>query len=77
MYYRFTFSFPENDVRNYFNFKFGEYSGNPRNLALFPEALSPPVPGYPTLSSDLMARIWNNVPELQNASTRKWANEIP
>ena len=47
--------------------------------------IHPPVPGYPTLASNLMARVWNNVPELQNASTlaaarrisRKWAKEIP
>merc|ERR1740129_1222945 len=28
-----------------------------------------PVPGYPTLSTNIMARIWNAVPGLQHAST--------
>lgn len=44
-----------------------------------------PVPGYPALSTNIMARIWNTVPGLQNASTlgaakslaKKWAKEIP
>ena len=43
------------------------------------------VPGYPTLSTNIMARIWNAVPGLQQASTlgtanslaKKWAKEIP
>ena len=44
-----------------------------------------PVPGYPTLSTNIMARIWNAVPGLQTASTlgaakslaKKWARDIP
>ena len=44
-----------------------------------------PVPGYPTLASNLMARVWNSLPELQNATTlgaaraisKKWAKGIP
>jgi len=44
-----------------------------------------PVPGYPTLSTNIMARIWNAVPGLQDASTlgavkslaKKWAKDIP
>ena len=44
-----------------------------------------PVPGYPTLSTNIMARIWNAVPGLQHASTlgaakslaKKWARDIP
>ena len=43
------------------------------------------VPGYPTLSTNIMARIWNAVPGLQHATTlgaakslaKKWAKEIP
>jgi hypothetical protein len=44
-----------------------------------------PVPGFQTLASNLMARVWNDIPELQHASTlaaaktisRKWAKQIP
>ena len=44
-----------------------------------------PVPGYPKLASNLMARIWNDIPELQNATTlsaarvisKKWAKGVP
>ena len=44
-----------------------------------------PVPGYPTLAVNVMARIWNSIPELENASSvgaamsisRKWARTIP
>ena len=47
--------------------------------------IQPPVPGYPSLASNLMARVWNSIPALQNASTlgaakdisRKWAKNIP
>ena len=47
--------------------------------------IRPPVPGYPNLATNIMARIWNDVPGLQNASTisaakfisRKWAKNIP
>ena len=43
------------------------------------------VPGYPILSTNIMARIWNVVPGLKHASTvgvakslaKKWAKEIP
>jgi hypothetical protein len=44
-----------------------------------------PVPGYPALASNLMARVWNNIPELHSATTlgaaraisRKWAKKVP
>ena len=44
-----------------------------------------PVPGYPLLASNIMARVWNNIPELHKASTlgaakcisRKWAKGLP
>ena len=44
-----------------------------------------PVLGYPNLASNLMARVWRNIPALQNASSlgaarailRKWARAIP
>ena len=44
-----------------------------------------PVPGYPALASNLMAGIWNDIPEFQIASnlaaaksiSRKWAKNIP
>ena len=47
--------------------------------------IQPPVPGYPNLSSNLMARVWNSIPALQNASSlaaakvilRKWSKDIP
>ena len=43
------------------------------------------VQGYPTLSTNIMARIWNVVPGLQHATTlgaakslaKKWAKDIP
>ena len=43
------------------------------------------VPGYPTLSTNIMARIWKAVPGLQHESTlgaaksfaKKWAKDIP
>ena len=44
-----------------------------------------PVPGYPNLATNLMARLWNSMPELQCASSlsaarntsQKWAKHIP
>ena len=47
--------------------------------------IRPPVPGFPMLASNIMARIWNDVPDLQNATTltaakrvsRNWAKGIP
>ena len=47
--------------------------------------ICPPVPGYQTLPSNIMARIWNSIPGLQTARTlgsvktlvRKWAQTIP
>ena len=44
-----------------------------------------PVPGYPTLAVNVMARIWNSIPELENAFSvgaamsisKKWARTIP
>ena len=49
------------------------------------QEIQPPVPGYPNLASNLMARVWNSIPALQNACTlgaakeisRKWARNIP
>ena len=47
--------------------------------------IRPPVPGYPMLSSNIMSRIWNDIPMLQNATTlaaaktisKNWAKRIP
>ena len=47
--------------------------------------IRPPVPGYPTMAANVMARVWNSVPGLENASSvgaakalsRKWAKSIP
>ena len=47
--------------------------------------ICPPVPGYQTLPSNLMARVWNSVPGLQSAKSlgkakslaRIWARTIP
>ena len=47
--------------------------------------LRPPVPGYPNLATNIMAKVWNSVPELHEARTlgaarataRKWARGIP
>ena len=47
--------------------------------------VSPTVPGFHTLPSNIMTRIWNSVPELQTATTlgkaksiaRLWARTIP
>ena len=44
-----------------------------------------PVPGYPRLATNLMAKVWNAIPELRMAQTlgsaksvaRKWARNIP
>ena len=44
-----------------------------------------PVPGYDTLATNLMARVWNDIPELHDAPnlsaakriSRKWAQGIP
>ena len=49
------------------------------------QEIRPPVPGYPNLATNIMAKIWNSVPDLRNASTigtaksisRKWAKTIP
>ena len=43
-----------------------------------------PVPGYPKMATNLMARVWNDVPDLHSASTlaaakrisQKWAKNI-
>ena len=43
-----------------------------------------PVPGYPLLASNIMARVWNSVPGLRSATSlgeasskvRKWAMSI-
>ena len=73
-------------------------SMNPLGQCLFRERLSlrstrstatdeilQPVPGYPMLASNHMARLWNCIPELWKAATlcearaisRKWAKTIP
>ena len=47
--------------------------------------IRPPVPGYPYLATNVMARVWNEIPELHTANTlgaaraicRKWAKTIP
>ena len=46
--------------------------------------IRPPVPGYPTLAANVMSRVWNSVPGLENASSlgaakaisKKWAKSI-
>ena len=48
------------------------------------ENICPPVPGYQTLPSNIMARIWNSIPGLQTASSlgsvktlvKKWAQTM-
>ena len=71
--------------------KFGKKSFNYVKLSLVEcyiansTSRSQYVPGYPTLSPNIMARIWNAVPGLQHASTlgaakslaKKWAKDIP
>ena len=47
--------------------------------------IRPPVPGYPNLALNIMARVWNDIPELHNAKTlgaakkisRNWAKRLP
>ena len=47
--------------------------------------IRPPVPGYPKLATNIMAQIWNDIPDLQSAQTlgaakaisQKWAKSIP
>ena len=47
--------------------------------------ICPPVPGFQTLPMNIIARIWNKVPGLQNATNlgaakslaNKWARTIP
>ena len=60
--------------------------GNKRNTR-FTESMNInlPVPGFHTLPSNLLARIWNSVPGLQTVTTlgaakrltRNWAKTIP
>ena len=72
---------------------------NPLGARLFPEKrntgmktrfaesmnINSPVPGYPNLPTNMMAKIWNNMPGIQTATTlgavkslaRKWAKTIP
>ena len=46
--------------------------------------IRPPVPGYPTMAANVMAKVWNSVPDLENASTvgsakaiaQKWAKSV-
>ena len=47
--------------------------------------IRPPVPGYPKLATNIMARIWNSIPDLHTDKTlgaarnisKKWARTIP
>ena len=47
--------------------------------------IRPPVPGFPNVALNIMARVWNDVPDLHSASSlsaakaisRKWANNLP
>ena len=65
------------------NFKKGPSVRSTRSQ--FTNDICLPVPGFPTLASNIMAKIWNSVPELQRAATLgaakaispKWAKEIP
>ena len=49
------------------------------------DEIQPPFPGYQTLSTNIMARIWNSVPGIKNASSisaakaisKKWAKSVP
>ena len=69
---------------------------NPLERCLFPERsritrsvtsinASQPVPGYPYLATNHMARAWNSIPGLSTTTTlaeakrksRKWAKTIP
>ena len=51
----------------------------------YSENATQPVPGYPLLASNIMARVWNTVPGLRSANSlgearsvaRKWAKTIP
>ena len=73
-------------------------SMNPLGLRLFKEhhrsrstrstasnEIRPPVPGYPMLATNIMASVWNDIPELQSASTlaaaktaaSKWSKGLP
>ena len=44
-----------------------------------------PVPGYSMLATNIMARVWNAIPELRNANSlgaakaisKKWAKSVP
>ena len=38
--------------------------------------IRPPVPGYHTLPSNITSRIWNDIPELQNAKTLAAAKRV-
>ena len=71
---------------------------DPLGRLLFPERTIPrftksavsgdasqPVPGYPFLASNIMAKIWNSVPSLRTATSigqansiaKKWAKTVP
>ena len=47
--------------------------------------IRPPVPGYPNLGTNIMSRVWNDIPELQTAQTlgaaksiaHNWAKRLP
>ena len=38
--------------------------------------IRPPVPGYPNLALNIMAKVWNDIPELQSAKTLGGARTI-
>ena len=47
--------------------------------------IRPPVPGYPTMAANVMSKVWNSAPGLQNASSlgaakaisKNWAKTLP
>ena len=53
--------------------------------SMLSDKIQQPVPGYPTLATNIMVRVWNDIPDLQNATSlnaaksvsKKWAKSIP
>ena len=64
---------------------FQENPSNRSTRSKSSKEIRPPVPGYPTMAANVMARVWNSVPGLEDASSvgaakavsRKWAKGIP
>ena len=56
-----------------------------KTRSVYSNKIDIPVLGYPNLPMNLMAKVWNDVPELQSATTlasakrisQKWAKSIP